>query len=320
MKAVHLTWCAAKPTQMVDLINIGEGQDPPTAQRSEPINDEERAHARDLYTHVFAFGLDAFFETHWFGRRGWSHIVNDTRLLEKIVLLQSRLTIGPGNLEWERSLSLEGHIIWDLILLCRHISTSIKTTHTIDTAQDLEPGSNVHETAKRSEVFESLITNQHLDPSEVIPAVPDVHVEYGDVAPAERARERADRTQAFWHALSRFCSLREPTVPESEKQKEGATVPPSTPEIDACLASMRALLDQHEPRDILYSVAIARHLLRPSTIDTQRPTQTNDESDPATQVHIARSFLYQETRSGTSPLITRIARMVIRSWIPVPPS
>jgi white-opaque regulator 2 len=172
----------------------------------------------------------------------------------------------------------------------------------------------VQDAARRIQVFETLITNQHLGPADSIPKPPSTPKVPG--AP-QLVAQLEDRKLNFWHALSKFTTIRVPEIPAlaSDSPPSNSAMQTALNEVENCLTEVRQVLDAFENRDILYSVAIVRHYLRPGA-DRVPPPSSNDEADRGAKLSIARNFLAHEKHSGTFQVAKVVAGMVVRSWRP----
>lgn len=146
----------------------------------------------------------------------------------------------------------------------------------------------------RIDTLENLLTGQFLDPSRV-PA-----------APPPGTEQPKYNEQMFWHNLGRFVTIRDdradPLVPR---------------QINDALGAMRGILNMLENRDVLYSVAVARHIGgRMSDFHPQRHlvASTNDPNDELNKLKVAHHFVESEDQRGTSQPIQRVCSMALRSW------
>ena len=293
---------SAKPTKIEDLLDVG-GVPPPDIKASAPLPPSALDAVKSLYTSAYAAALDRFFETRWFTTRAISHIVNDTLLCEMYATLLQRMslpmTMPQSFRENAITQSLEAHVLWSTMLLCRQVSAIANSTTGANNYIEVNEG--VHDAAKRLHIFETLITNQYLD-SEPLPEINTTGARNGHMLDDQlKQRERE-----FWRLISRFLTLHD---------DEAA----SANEIDDTLASIRHFLDSRENRDVIYSIAISRHI-------GQRMAEggkglenvgevTNDENDPRAKLQVARTFVQTESGGkGTTQVVQRICGMAIRSW------
>jgi hypothetical protein len=111
--------------------------------------------------------------------------------------------------------------------------------------------------------------------------------------------------RGFWHSLGRLVSLRDDT-PSVQK------------DIDDTLLALRNNLAMLENRDVIYSLAIGRHI-GGRMPDFQPPRQvvptTNDPNDPGVKLRVAHQFVETEDAKGTNQVIQRVCSMAIRGWI-----
>ena len=73
-----------------------------------------------------------------------------------------------------------------------------------------------------------------------------------------------------------------------------------------------------ENRDVLYSLAVARHIGgRLVEFHPPRPviSQTDDPNDDVKKLAVAQLFISQEDQKGTTQVIQRVCSMAMRSWI-----
>lgn len=208
-----------------------------------------------------------------------------------------------------RIASLEIRLVWHLISLCRKEETTStasggatdpavaagsgnSTSHSVDTADDHVKRRTA---ASRLTIFEALITNR---PLEVNPATPpkaddppDLLVRYPELE--------------FWQQLGAFTAIQHP----------GSLA--GIADAEAALHAMRKVLSQLENRDVLYSMAVARHYgLRavgfPKTI---QQAFSNSDADPLTKLVVAKRFIeYEAGGRGTTQVIQRLCGLAVRSW------
>ena len=292
---------------------------PPTINTATNLNAQQRDEIKNLYTTIYATGIDKFLETRWFSNRGLTHLFDNPILCEKYKVLLSRFNITAasdyrGNLITQ---SLEAHVIWETFLLARQVSASINTTN--DPNATVEVNDGVHEAAKRVEVFEALVTNQRLDPANAMndgqAQSSSTTTPSGTPKPALDDQLRS-RERDFWRNTSKFCTLKDDSKPSAENPNE---------EIEKVLKDMRVLLDSRENRDIIYSIAVVRqvaHQLAEKAAAEENKDQSagaqpvsNNEEDPRTKVTVARNFIHSESAGkGTTQVAQRVCGMAIMTW------
>lgn len=183
--------------------------------------------------------------------------------------------------------SLEARLVWQLAAMPRSASrvSDVNGAATDQLTDDV---------LSRIDILEHLLTGQYLA-VEKIPPPPSSnhhhHTEYNE--------------RHFWHQLATFVSVRDDS---DEPRNEAA--------IDAALNAMRAILGMMENRDVLYSLAIARHI--GGRVAEFHPRQQLGRPDhPNSEIHkleVARHFVEVEDQKGTTQVIQRICGMAMRSW------
>ena len=186
--------------------------------------------------------------------------------------------------------SFEASVIWSTIILCRQVSG----------VSNGSQGQNydLMIAASRLSVIEALITGDHLDtnPLAQFPPPPANSTTLPD--------KLAQRSFEFWSTVGHFLTLHDN---EASSAKE----------LDDTLARARTVLDTFENRDVIYSIAIARHLgQRWADFPHSFPQPiTTSEKDAGAKLYVAQKFLEQEASGqGTTQVIKRICGMVVRSW------
>ncbi|KAH0538178.1 hypothetical protein GP486_008796 [Trichoglossum hirsutum] len=114
---------------------------------------------------------------------------------------------------------------------------------------------------------------------------------------------RKYRELEFWRLIGRFLSLRDD---EASAAKE----------IDNTLNSARTLLDSQENRDVIYSIAVARHLdQRVAEYPPVSPIVHNEEEDAGSRLFVAKRFIEDEASGkGTNYVIQRLCAMAMKIW------
>ncbi|KAI7361886.1 hypothetical protein KC336_g21766 [Hortaea werneckii] len=80
---------------------------------------------------------------------------------------------------------------------------------------------------------------------------------------------------------------------------------------------MRGILGMLESRDVLYSIAIGRHVGgRMPDFHPARPSiaTTNDPADEVNKLKVAHAFVEAEAQKGTTQVIQRVCGMALRGW------
>ena len=284
---------------MDELLAIGGVPPPPPAPPASiapAIYDE----IKNVYATVYAPGIDKFLETRWFQSRGLSHLLHDGRLCEQFAVLITRFKIPANTPNYYHitaaTQSMEASFIWAIMNLCRRVANTHHPTN--GQVNYLEVNDGVHDAARRLEIFEYLVCGQHLD-SDPLPST-ETTVRNGTVFNEQlKFRERE-----FWRLIHTFLTIRDN---EASAAKE----------IDDTLESCRTFLDCRENRDVLYSIAVARHIgqrMADFPENLQQPA-SNDEHDARAQLFVAKTFIEEEAMGkGTNQVIQRLCGVAIRSW------
>ncbi|KAI2818700.1 hypothetical protein CBS115989_4962 [Aspergillus niger] len=282
-----------KQVQISDLLALrGIPPPPPHPITSLPPNRLEEIQAVFLAT--YAPAIDKFFETRWFQEKALTHLLANAQLMAEYSALIDAFNdpnLGDPNV-LARLESFEASVVWSSMTLCRHV---------MNVSTGTQPEYDLLAAAKRLDVIESMITGEHLDsnplaqfptrePAANPPLLPD---------------QLTQRSLDFWSSIGHFLTLHDN---EASSAKE----------IDDTLARCRTLLDTFENRDVIYSIAIARHLgQRWADFPRSFPQPiTTNEKDAGAKLYVAQKFLEQEAGGkGTTQVIKRICGMVVRSWI-----
>ncbi|KAE8348091.1 hypothetical protein BDV28DRAFT_113466 [Aspergillus coremiiformis] len=283
-----------KQVQISDLLALrGIPPPPPHPITALPPNRLEEIKAVFLAT--YAPAIDKFFETRWFQEKALTHLLANAQLMAEysalIEAFNDQNLSDPNVIA--RLESFEASVVWSSMTLCRHVMNVSNGNH--DQDYDLLASS------KRLDVIEAMITGEHLDSNPLAQFPP----QETPSNPPSLSDQVTQRSLDFWSAIGYFLTLHDN---EASSAKE----------IDDTLARCRTLLDTFENRDVIYSVAIARHLGQ-RWADFPRsfpqPIATN-EKDAGAKLYVAQKFLEQEAEGkGTTQVIKRICGMVLRSWI-----
>ncbi|KAL4972527.1 hypothetical protein BDW66DRAFT_162801 [Aspergillus desertorum] len=280
-----------KQVQISDLLALrGIPPPPPHPISALPPNRLEEIQAVFLAT--YAPAIDRFFETRWFSEKALSHLLGNAQLMAEYSAL---IEAFNGNLSDPNVLarleSFEASVVWSTMTLCRHV---------MNVSNGSNPDYDLLATSKRLDVIEAMITGDHLDSNPL--------AQFPTRQPAANPPSLPDqlmqRQLDFWSAIGHFLTLHDN---EASAAKE----------IDDTLGRCRTLLDTYENRDVIYSIAIARHLgQRWADFPHSFPQPiTTNEKDAGAKLYVAQKFLEQEAGGkGTTQVIKRLCGMVVRSW------
>lgn len=193
--------------------------------------------------------------------------------------------------------SFEASVIWSTMVLCRHAMSVSNGSN----GAEHKPDYDLATASVRLDAIEALITGEHTESN------PLSHYPAREPAanPSTLPDQLVQRSLDFWSTVGHFLTLHDD---EASSAKE----------IDDTLARTRTLLDTMENRDVIYSIAIARHLGQRWTDFPRSFPQpiTTNEKDAGTKLYVAQKFLEQEASGkGTTQVVMRLCGMVLRSWI-----
>ena len=231
--------------------------------------------------------------------KGLDYLLKDNLLCQHFHVLMQRFQVSghiPNHDHYvAASKSLEASFVWSMMGLCRQVANAPNATN--GQANHPEVDDDVQEAAARTEVFERLVSGDYLDTE---PLPPTEHISKGTAL----ENQQNYREREFWRLVNTFLTIRDD---EASSAKE----------IDDTLSSMRNLLDSRENRDVIYSIAVARHVgqrMAEFPDNLQQPT-SNDEQDASTKLFVAKTFIEKEANvSGTNQVIQRLCGMAMRSW------
>ncbi|OJJ49405.1 hypothetical protein ASPZODRAFT_61087 [Penicilliopsis zonata CBS 506.65] len=282
-----------KQCRIHDLLAL-RGIAPPPPHPIVAIAQTRSEEIQAVFLATYAPAIDRFLETRWFQEKALHHLMANSQLVAEYSALidafNDRNLTDPNVVA--RLESFEASIVWSTMDICRRVPNLFNGNH------EQDPDHLAAST--RLDVIEALITGEHLDlnpleelvhePSSNPPSLPD---------------QLHQRILDFWNCIGHFLTLHDN---EASSGKE----------IDDTLGRCRTLLDTYENRDVIYSIAIARHLgQRWADFPRSLPHPiTTNEKDAGAKLFVAQRFLEQEASGkGTTQVIKRVCGMVIRSWI-----
>ncbi|KAK3708904.1 hypothetical protein LTR37_011234 [Vermiconidia calcicola] len=241
----------------------------------------------DFYRFHFGPGLDKLFETNWYGTCGLTYLKQEPHSLDYTIQVMEQMKMRTEDAASVQSLqSLEARLVWQLAMMPRSARGP---------AGGIEPP--IPELLSRLETLECILTGQFLSRS-TIPSPP---------APEHQHDHARYNQYNFWHQLGRFAAARDDT-----------SDPSALREINDSLAIMRGILGMMENRDVMYSIAIARHIggrsqdfLPPQSV----VTPVDDMNSDVKKLQVAQHFVSVEDQKGTTQVIQRVCGMAIRGWI-----
>lgn len=285
----------AKQVKINDLLAL-RGIPPPPPHPIVPLQQSRLDEVQAVFLATYAPAIDRFLETRWFTEKALPHVMANAQLVAQYSGLIDAFSDPNINdpTVLGRTESFEASVIWDTMSICRPLA-NMSNGNTAAT-QDFD----LVASAKRLEAFEALVTGEHLETNPLAQSP----VREPAANPPTLPDQLLQRSLDFWSSIGHFLTLHDD---EASSAKE----------IDDTLARCRMLLDNFENRDVIYSIAIARHIGARWT-DFPRnvpPPATSDEKDAGSKLYVAQKFLEQEAAGkGTTQVIKRICGMAVRSW------
>ncbi|KAK8149654.1 hypothetical protein G3M48_006082 [Beauveria asiatica] len=274
--------------QIID--SLGPTPTPPQV----PASEETFSEITKVYHEMYATALAAFFETTWyyFAENGIMSFPKHPPLLEQMASFLKVLEAVKANDHTQMAYSgiLETRIVWELAC------TAFQTPERSNAAMrvNLPPEGDSAEARSRLQVVDTLLCGDYLPNNPLSPPVAD--------SDAQRTRQFD-----FWYNLADFIRHRDhPESPQAQQAREEV------------LGRMRRLLDGRENRDVLYSIAVVRHLsprFGPN-YGTSLP-QHHDETDPKSRLAVASKFIMDEAQvtGGTTNVVRRISDIACRAFV-----
>ncbi|KAJ5086661.1 hypothetical protein NUU61_007968 [Penicillium alfredii] len=282
----------AKNLHMNDLVAL-RGIAPPPHHHVGTLPPGRLEEIQAVFLATYAPAMDKFLEVRWYSEKALSVLMADSQLMADYSAL-----IDAFN-EWNlqdgetvaRLESFEASLIWRSMILCRKVPNAENGQHGEDW--------NLLATWTRLNVIEALLTWNYLDENPLSQAV-----RMDAANPPNPPDQFMSRQLDFWDSLGEFLTLHDNEA-SSAKQ------------IDDALSRCRQLLDTYENRDIIYSIAIARHLgQRWADFPNNLPkVGSTNEKEAGTKLFVAQKFLEEEAEGkGTTQIYKRVCCMAVRSW------
>ncbi|OOQ91019.1 putative C6 finger domain protein [Penicillium brasilianum] len=282
----------AKNLNINDLIAL-RGIPPPAPHPIGSLPPGRLEEIQAVFLATYAPAIDKLLEVRWYTDKALSSLMADAQLMADYSALINAFNdwnLNDGNTV-ARLESFEASIIWRSMTLCRQVQNSENGQH----GQDW----NLIAATARLNAIEALLTWTHLDQNALSRAL-----RTEAATPPHQPDQFMQRQLDFWSELGDFLTLHDNEA-SSAKQ------------IDDTLGRCRQLLDTYENRDIIYSVAIARHLGQrwadfPNSLPKVGYTA---EKESGTKLFVAQKFIEEEAEGkGTTQIYKRICCMAVRSW------
>ncbi|KAJ5679460.1 hypothetical protein N7462_007704 [Penicillium macrosclerotiorum] len=282
----------AKNLHVNDLVALrGIAPPPPHPIGTLPPGRLEEIQAVFLAT--YAPAIDKLLEVRWYSDKALSILMADAQLMadySALINAFNEWNLSDGNTV-ARLESFEASLIWRSMTLCRQVPNSENGQY----GQDW----NLLAASARLNAIEALLTWNYLDQNTLSRAL-GMDASNPPNPPDQFVQRQLD----FWSELGEFLTLHDNEA-SSAKQ------------IDDTLSRCRQLLDTYENRDIIYSIAIARHLgQRWADFPNSLPkVGYTTEKEAGTKLFVAQKFIEEEAEGkGTTQVYKRICCMAVRSW------
>lgn len=271
----------------VDDIVAKTGPPPPeTSLMPTPQSVEELT---KLYYEIYVPGLCQFFESQWFnfksdGQNSIAIFLHNRPLISLLgSFLVSLHTVNSDSSHTPYCSSLEIRVVWALVKLAYTVPPGANMPR-----DDPLPDDNASEVRNRVYVFESLLNGDGLADNPLLP-------------PPKNADAQRYKEYEFWYSLASFLLVRS-DLPEQKR----------------LLDTMRGLLDGRENRDLLYSLAVIRHLApqyKPGW--ENRVPDHLTEDDPLNRLHVAIQFVKAEgfATGGTTNVVRQLSYLANKAFI-----
>lgn len=282
----------AKNLHVNDLIALrGIAPPPPHPIGNLPPGRLEEIQAVFLAT--YAPAIDKLLEVRWYSEKALPVLMADAQLMADYSALINAFNdwnLNDGN-TLARLESFEASVIWRSMVLCRQVPSAENGQY----GQDW----NLLATTARLNAIEALLSWNHLERNALSRALG-----MDAASPPNPPDQFMQRQLDFWGELGEFLTLHDDEA-SSAKQ------------IDDTLGRCRQLLDTYENRDIIYSIAIARHLgQRWADFPNSLPkVGYTNEKEAGTKLFVAQKFIEEEAEGkGTTQVYKRVCCMAVRSW------
>lgn len=271
--------------QINDLFGSADVPQPGSPPRGNSISGNQPEEIKMMFLDEYGRGIDYLLETDWYSRNGVVQLMRDARLRSAFAgLLEVMRNTKPNDYEAIHKIPhMESKVTWRLICMSRAVNAQIRDNPTLSSGQ----GPQLQEVLYRLQIVEALLCNRTLPLGAVCPD-----------ADKGASPDRVRQVQ-FWRQLGAMLAL-----PHTSRNH-----------IDGYLSQLRKMLDVKESRDVLYSIAVVRHIgLAPPPLPktvAEAAKHTRDIRDQK----IAKKFIEDEAGlKGTTQVMKRLCAMVVRSW------
>lgn len=256
-----------------------------------------------IYELIYQPGMDKFFETEWFKKRGFEYLQANGPLCDQFQNLISRYSMSDNKedpayvFNLAITQSLEAMVIWAMLGLCRKAATTKDAAGKINPEDEREDVVNL---VKRLDIFEALVTGEYLTAE----TAPELDPPSTKLIGSTLEKQLTQNQYTFWHNIHRFLTLHD-DEPDSQNS------------IDELLLGCRKTLENRESRDVIYSIVMVRHIAPtiPGFPNTVKAPETDEEQEAQIGITVARRLVEEEAGdAGTNQVVTRLCGLAARSW------
>ncbi|KAF4549543.1 Fungal Zn(2)-Cys(6) binuclear cluster domain-containing protein 18 [Elsinoe fawcettii] len=246
---------------------------------------------RGLFSSQYGPALNSFFETTWYTDHGDAYLFSRPQEVHFFIhasrILRQRLPHpqpDPATVT-----AVEMKLVW-------HFAALPRIAWEIRQAADTQLADLLH----RLDVIEHLITGAVLPVNLIPPApLPPKKASYEDIPTPEFL------AHSFWHHLGMFTA-------QDDTSRYFNAGSQTNRNITDSMGAMRQILSVLENRDVLYSIAIARHIGgRLTRLEQAFPpsSRSQDPEEPLNKFGVAWKFLGDEEVGGTTGVVRSIASL-----------
>lgn len=282
----------AKNLHVNDLLSL-RGIDPPPPHPIGNLPPGRLEEIQAVFLATYAPAIDKLLEVRWYSEKALPTLMADSQLMadySALIDAYNQWNYNDGNV-LARLESFEASVIWRSMVLCRQVPGAENGQY----GQDW----NLLAANARLSAIETLLSWNHLERNEL-----SRELGMDAATPPSPPDQFMQRQLDFWSELGEFLTLHDNEA-SSAKQ------------MDDTLGRCRQLLDTYENRDIIYSIAITRHLgQRWADFPNSLPkVGSTNEKEAGTKLFVAQKFLEEEAEGkGTTQVYKRICCMAVRSW------
>ena len=296
----------ARRMKILELCSIND-HTPPTLPPPGPYNPDLLANIITIWRKTYATSLCRLFETSFFAgpnAEGFLFGEHNRRaepqwksLLEwEFAHFYTIISSLTGYNDPPAVQGLEARLIWRLANASREYPPS-EINRNPEFAKN-DPSI----VSQRLDVVEALVTGEWLRAHQLQPSS-----RYGrpEITELSLPAQLNERELEFWYCLGEFVTR----PPESS-----TPLGPNPPhQLDVWLGQMRHVLDQYENRDVLYSIAMVRHL-GDQYADLVHSGSYDAEENRAAYF-VAKGFIESQVTRGSNQVIQRVCQMAAQAFV-----